>query len=346
MSEMRVVKKDSLERGIQVKAGCIPAINENEVLVKVKIAGICGTDLHIYQWDEWAKKRIVPPLTIGHEFVGEICQIGNNVKHLTTGQRVSAEGHIVCGRCHYCRNGQAHICQNCKIIGVDMDGCFADYIKIPASNIWPILDAIPDKHAAIFDPLGNAMHAVTAEPVCSKNVLITGAGAIGLFAIPIAKANGASSVIVIEPNPYKRDIAEKLGADLVLDPLDKGLKQKVLQFTQNEGVDVHLEMSGNNEAIRLGLDLLCNGGTVSLLGIPSKETSLDLAQEVIFKGITLRGITGRRMFTTWYQCQNFLLKHGSTIQPIITHSFEFNDIAEGFRLMDASQAAKVLVNIN
>ena len=346
MSTMKVVKKSGPGRGIEITTDIIPEPGPDEVLVKIKIVGICGTDLHIFRWDPWAEGRLKPPLIIGHEFIGTVYKVGKNVKHLRIGQRVSAEGHITCGHCRYCRNGQGHICKDVKILGVDRNGCFAEFVCVPANNVWPVHPDIPDFYGALFDPLGNAMHTVMAQPVNMKNVLITGAGSIGLFAIPIAKESGARKVIVVEPNPFKREVALKVGADHVLDFYDVDVKEKIMEYTDGMGPDVFLEMSGNSQSLRLGLELLSNGGEVSLLGIPSREVELDLAKQVIFKGATLRGITGRRMFETWYQCESFLLKNGKVIDPIITHVLDFEDAERGFLEMEANRAIKVLLKVS
>lgn len=343
---MKAVKKLHKERGISITTSANPEPGFGEVLIKVKTVGICGTDLHIYKSDKWSQNRVNPPIIIGHEFVGEICELGSGVNGLKVGQRVSAEGHITCGRCRYCKNGQGHICRNVRIIGVDRDGCFAEYICMPQENVWPVHESIPDRYAAVFDPLGNAMHTVMAQPVSMKTVLITGAGSIGLFAIPIAKENGASKVIVIEPSDLKREIALKVGADEVLDPDDCDIKEKVLKLTDGNGPDVLLEMSGSASSIGLGLDLLCNGGIVSMLGIPPKEIPINLAEQIIFKGVTMHGITGRKMFETWYQCESFLKRSGRIIDPIITHTIAFEDIENGFLLMEQNQAVKVLAEVN
>lgn len=343
---MRSIKKSTKGRGINLCNSKTPNLLQDEALIKVKTAGICGTDLHIYKWDEWSQRRIKPPLTIGHEFVGEICELKGNARGLSIGQRVSAEGHITCGHCRYCRTGLGHICQDVEIIGVDRDGCFAEYISIPVSNIWPVHESIPDKYAAIFDPLGNAMHTVMSQDIFSKTVLITGAGSIGLFAIPIAIMNGASKVIVVEPSNYKKEIALKLGADVVFHPNDINLKESIVDLTDGIGPDVLLEMSGNENSIRLGLEVLSNGASASLLGIPAKEMSMNLAESVIFKGITIHGITGRRMFETWYQSQRFLLKHGKLVDPVITHILDFEEVEKGFELMEKNEAVKVLLEIN
>jgi threonine 3-dehydrogenase len=346
MSIMQVVKKQKPGRGVYITTDNIPEPAPNEVLVKVNMAGICGTDMHIFKWDSWAETRIKTPLIIGHEFIGEIYQLGENVKHLGLGQRVSAEGHITCGYCRYCRNGQGHICKDVEVIGLDRDGCFAEFVCVPAQNVWPVHDDISDDCGALFDPLGNAMHTVMAQPIAMKSLLITGAGSIGLFAIPIAKENGAEKVIVVEPSLFKREIALKIGADVVLDPSDVQIEEKILDYTQGLGPDVLLEMSGNSQSLRMGLNLLSNGGTASLLGIPPKEVPINLAEMVIFKGITIHGITGRRMFETWYQCQSFLLKNSQVIKPIITHVLDFEDIEKGFLKMEANEAVKVLLKIS
>lgn len=310
------------------------------------MAGICGTDLHVYNWDKWSSERVNPPVILGHEFVGEIVELGDNVSNLKKGQRVSAEVHISCGICRYCMSGKKHICKTQKIIGIDVNGCFADYLCVPIINVWPIHENIPDKYAAVFDPLGNAMHTVMAQPVAMKKVFITGAGAIGLFATLIAKVCGASKVIVSDPCNFKREIAEKIGADIVLNPDKENIKERVLEATNGWGPDVFLEMSGNPSALHTGLDLLSNGGQVSLLGIPAKEISLNLAETVIFKGTTIRGIAGRQVFENWYQCEDFLIKFGKLIEPILTHYLELEDIGTGFELMEEGKAAKVLIKIN
>lgn len=345
MTVMKAVKKGASNRGISISQAPIPVIGSDDVLIKVKLAGICGTDLHIFKWDEWSKSRMKLPIIIGHEFVGNIVDIGSNIKHLRKGQRVSAEGHITCGHCRYCKNGRGHICQDVKIIGVDTDGCFAEYIKMPAKNIWSVHEAISDRHAAIFDPLGNAMHTVMSQPIAMKTILITGAGSIGLFAIAIAKANGAERIIISEPNPYKRELAAKVGADFVLDPTDENIEKEIMDITKGRGPDILLEVSGNAGALRMGLDLLSNGGTASLLGIPEREVPINIAEEIIFKGITIHGITGRRMFETWYQCQSFLLRDGKSIDPIITHTVSIDKIEDGFHLMENNMAAKVIVEL-
>lgn len=342
---MRALFKQKAGQGLLLGEADTPVAGPGEVLVKVRAAGICGTDVHIYDWDKWSQRRIKPPLIVGHEFVGEIVECGAGVQNLELGQRVSAEGHIGCGICAFCRTGQAHICRDVKIIGVDMDGCFADYIAIKAYNLWPIPDAIPDHLAAVFDPLGNAMHTVMAEPLSGRQVLITGAGTIGLFAVGIASYAGASKIIVVEPNAAKREFAAAVGADEVLDPGSEGVREAILEMTNGLGPENLLEMSGHPDALNLGLGMLRNGGCACLLGIPSDRVTIDLAADVIFKGITLKGINGRRMFDTWYQSQNFLLADQEKVDMLVTHRIPFDDFERGFELIKNGSAVKVVLEL-
>lgn len=342
---MKAIRKLTSERGCVLRDVPIPEPGPGEVLIRVSSCGICGTDLHIYQWDDWSRKRIHPPVTYGHEFVGLIESVGAGVERFHPGQRVSAEGHITCGICRSCRNGQAHLCRDVRIIGVDRDGCFAEFLVMPAGNLWPVHASIPDRHAALFDPLGNAMHTVMSQPVNMKKVLVTGAGAIGLFAVPIAWENGAESIVVVEPSPMKREIALRMGAQAAFDPADPEIAQRILDATSGFGPDVLLEMSGSSSALRLGLGVLANGGHASLLGIPHGETTLDLSNEVIFKGITIHGVTGRRMYETWYQTEDFLLRHGGSIEPAISFSLPLEQVEEGFAGMENGTAVKVLLEL-
>jgi threonine 3-dehydrogenase len=343
---MKAIFKPKPEQGLALGESPIPEIGPSEVLIKVRAAGICGTDLHIYNWDQWSRNRIRPPVIIGHEFVGEVVAAGKMVSQVEIGQRVSAEGHITCGHCAYCRTGRGHICKDVEIIGVDRNGCFAEYISINASNLWPVPDEIPDHHAAIFDPLGNAMHTVMAEPVGGKSLLITGAGAIGLFSVAVARYAGASQIIVLEPNAHKREIAQRVGADLALDPGDKNIEREVLARSDGLGVEVLLEMSGNPSAIEQGLHLLRNGACACVLGIPSDRILIDWGREVIFKGITIKGINGRMMFDTWYQSQNFMLKKYEPVDLLITHRIPFDEFERGFELLKSGEAIKVVLEMN
>jgi threonine 3-dehydrogenase len=342
-NEMLALQKEITGIGLKLKKVPVPQIKPREVLIKITAAGICGTDLHIYNWDKWSENRIKPPLIAGHEFVGRIVEIGSEVTGIKLGMRVSAEGHIICGHCQFCRTGQGHICQDVQIIGVDRDGCFAEYLAMPFENLWPVPDAIPDNHAAIFDPLGNAMHTVMAFPVAGKSVLVMGAGAIGLFTIPILKAVGASPVIVVEPNAYRRALAKKCNADIVLNPMEDDVKTVIAENTQGLGVEVLLEMSGNEKAIDQAFNCLRNGGGAAMLGIPSNPIQLDLAKHVIFKAADIKGINGRRMYDTWYQCQSFLLRKNIRIDDLITHIFDFKDYETAFKLLNDGKAAKIIL---
>ncbi len=340
---MQAIVKERPGPGLTFAEAPQPSPGEDEVLVRVRAAGICGTDVHIYDWDPWSQGRIRPPLVAGHEFAGEVAALGRGVRHLRLGQRVSAEGHITCGICEFCRTGQGHICRDVRIIGVDRDGCFAEFISMSAGNMWPVPDAIPDHVAAVFDPLGNAMHTVMAEPPAGKTVLVTGAGAIGLFAVAIARYAGAAGIAVIEPNDYKRRLAGEVGADLLLDPADPGMDEAILAHTDGLGPQILLEMSGHPEAISKGFRLLRNGGTACILGIPGSPITIDWARDIIFKGITIRAINGRRMFDTWFQSQNFMLRQQEKVERLITHRLPFANFQHGFDLLHAGEAVKVVL---
>ncbi len=342
---MKALVKEKPGTGLVLRDVPEPRVGDDEVLIRVRAAGICGTDVHIWDWDEWSRKRIHPPLVTGHEFVGDVVACGKEVHHVKCGQRVSAEGHITCGHCEFCRTGQAHICRDVEIIGVDRDGCFAEYIAIDARNLWPVHEDIPDYIAAVFDPVGNAMHTVMAEPVAGKSLLVTGAGAIGLFAVAIARSLGASPVIVIEPNALKREYALRSGAHYVFDPSDSGVDEAVLGLTDGLGTQVLLEMAGHPSAIKQGLRLLRNGGVASVLGIPAGELTLDWAHDVIFKGITIKAINGRRMFDTWFQSQNFMLRNPAAVDRLVTHRLPFEDFERGFDLLHEGEAVKVVLEM-
>jgi len=342
---MRALVKEKPGKGLVLKDVPEPSPGSDEVLIKVRATGICGTDVHIYDWDKWSQNRIRPPLVTGHEFVGDVVAVGDEVHHVRAGQRVSAEGHITCGHCEFCRTGQGHICRDVEIIGVDRDGCFAEYLVIDARNLWPVHDNIPDHIAAVFDPVGNAMHTVMAEPVAGKSVLVTGAGAIGLFAVAIAHSLGASPIIVMEPNDRKRRIALEVGADAAFGPDDPAFAGAVSDLTGGLGPQVLLEMAGHPSAIDLGLKLLRCGGTASVLGIPPGGITIDWAEDVVFKGITIKAINGRRMFDTWFQSQNFMLHHPGAVDRLVTHRLPFGDFERGFELLHAGEAIKVVLEM-
>jgi threonine 3-dehydrogenase len=343
---MLAVVKPTPAPGTEIRDVPIPQFGSSDVLVKVKMASICGTDLHIYEWDQWAQRRIHPPLIPGHEFCGIVEAVGKDVTSVKEGDFVSAEMHVACGKCLQCRTGEAHICQHVKIIGVDANGAFAEYVVIPETNIWKLDPSIPEEYASILDPLGNAVHTVLAGEIAAKSVAITGCGPIGLFSIAVARACGATQIFALEVNEHRRKIAKQMGPDFVLDPTKDDVYETVMDNTGGTGVDVVLEMAGRTEAIRLGFKILRLGGRMSLLGIPSKLVELNLAEEVIFKGATVQGINGRRMYQTWYQ-MTALLKAGKLdLHPVITDRIAMKDFASGMERLKTGEASKILVYPN
>jgi threonine 3-dehydrogenase len=343
---MLAVVKAEAAPGADVRDVKVPEIGLTEVLVRVKVASVCGTDLHIYNWDSWAQRRIHPPLIPGHEFCGEVAAVGAEVTTVKEGDFVSAEMHVNCGKCYQCRTGEAHICQNVKIIGVDADGAFAEYVRIPESNIWKLDPAIPQEYASILDPLGNAVHTVLAGEIAAKTVAITGCGPIGLFAIAVARAVGAAAVFAIEVNPYRRKIATQMKADRVLDPGKDDVKRIVFDLTGGLGVDVVLEMAGHPDAIRTAFDIVRRGGRISLLGLTSKPVSLNFSEDIIFKGITIQGINGRRMYQTWYQMQALLKAGRLDLHPVITDRLSMKDFSKGMERLRTGEASKILLYPN
>lgn len=328
-----------------VPGGGVPG--PREVLIRVRKAGVCGTDRHIWEWDDWASARIPVGIVTGHEFVGVIEKIGSDVSTVTVGQRVSAEGHIAGGGDYNARTGNAHIARDMKIIGVDRDGCFADSIMMPEENIWPVHPEIPDHIAAIMDPLGNAVHTVMSAGVSAKTVLITGVGTIGLMAVTVARAAGASRIFVSDVHPGRLDLARRLGATEAFDTRqgDEWITD-LRRATREEGVDVLLEMSGAPAAFDAGFRSLRNGGTAALLGLPSKQFEFDWSRHVIFKGATVLGVNGRRIFETWYQMEALLLSRRLRLDEIITHELPMSNYAHAFALMQRGEAIKVILNIN
>jgi threonine 3-dehydrogenase len=343
---MLAVVKPEPKPGAEIRDVPIPSIGPTEVLVKVKVASVCGTDLHIYNWDPWAQRRIRPPLVPGHEFCGEVAAAGDEVTTVKEGDFVSAEMHVACGKCLQCRTGEAHICQFVKIIGVDADGAFAEYVRIPESNIWKLDPAIPIEYASILDPLGNAVHSVLAGEIAAKTVAVTGCGPIGLFSIAVARAVGATSVFAIEVNNHRRDIARKMKADYVLDPRKDDIRTIVLDHTGGMGVDVVMEMAGQPDAIRTAFQIVRRGGRISLLGLTSKPIALNFSEDIIFKGITIQGINGRRMYQTWYQ-MTALLKAGKLdLHPVITDRMAMKDFSKGMERLKTGEASKILLYPN
>jgi len=340
---MQAVVKPKAAPGIELREVPVPAPGPGEVLVRVQTTSVCGTDLHIYNWDPWAKGRIHPPLIPGHEFSGAVAGVGRGVTTVREGDPVSAEMHVACGKCLQCRTGLAHVCQHVRILGVDADGAFAGYAIIPESNIWKLSPSIPHDYASLLDPLGNAVHAVLAGPIAASTVVVTGCGAIGLFSIAVAKACGAARVYEIEVNAHRRQVAAEMGADLVLDPTADHAEKKILEATGGAGVDVLLEMSGNPEAMRLGFALLRTGGRASLLGIPSRPFELDFARDIIFKGAIVQGINGRKMFETWFQMEALLATGKLNLEPVITHRLKLSQFKKAMELLQSGEAIKVVM---
>lgn len=342
-STMKALAKSKPEKGIwMVRDAEIPVIGPNDVLVKIKKSAICGTDLHIYKWDKWAARTIPVPMIVGHEYVGTIAETGSEVHHLKIGQRVSGEGHLVCGTCRNCRAGTRHLCRNTLGIGVNVQGSFAEYLKLPASNVFPVPDSIPDDIAAIFDPLGNAVHTALSFDLVGEDVLITGAGPIGIMAIAICKHVGAKNVVITDVNPYRLDLARKMGATRVVDASKESLKDVMHELDMKEGFDVGLEMSGNESAFRSMLAAMNNGGKVALLGIPPGEMSIDW-NDVIFKGLIIKGIYGREMYETWYKMAS-MIQSGLDISGVITHRLTIDDFQKGFEAMESGLCGKVIMD--
>jgi threonine 3-dehydrogenase len=343
---MHAVVKAEPKPGAELRDVAVPEPGPNDVLVRVRVASICGTDLHIYKWDRWSARRIHPPLVFGHEFCGDVARVGREVTVVREGDFVSAEMHLSCGQCYLCRIGERHICQNVRIIGIDADGCFAEFVRIPDTNIWRIDPAIPPEYAAVLDPLGNAVHTVLAGEIAGRSCVVTGCGPIGLFSIAVAKACGAGPIFATEPHPYRQRLARKVGAAKVIDPAKDDPVAVVLDETGGVGADVVLEMSGHPKAIRQAFQMLRRGGRMSLLGIPSRPMELDLANDIIFKGAVVQGINGRRVFETWYQMQA-LLKSGSLdLKPLITDRITLADFARGMEMLLSGNASKVLMYPN
>ena len=340
---MKCIMKKSKGEGLAVEDMPIPKIQKNEVLVKVKVASICGSDHHIWKWNKWAQGRIKPPLIIGHEFSGEVVEVGPEVERIKTGDYISAESHIPCCACKQCRIGNMHVCNNLKILGVDTHGCFAEYGALPEIVCWINNKALPPEEASIQEPFGNAVDTVLAEDVHTKSVLVLGCGPIGLMAVAIAKACGASLIIGTELTSYRSELAKKLGAQYVFNPKECNVYDEIMNLTNNEGVDVVLEMSGASQALELGFKVLTFGGRVSLLGIFGDSVSLDLNNQVIFKGARIHGIIGRKMFSTWYKTSALLERKMVNVAPLITHKFPLEKINEGMEIIDRGESGKIVL---
>jgi threonine 3-dehydrogenase len=338
---MRALVKAEAAPGIWMRDVPTPEIGHNDVLVQIRQTAICGTDIHIHDWDDWARQTIPVPMTVGHEFVGEIVEIGSEVRGLAIGQRVSGEGHVTCGHCRNCRAGRRHLCRNARGIGVNRPGCFADYLSIPAVNVFPLPDEIPDEIAAFLDPLGNATHTALSFDLIGEDVLITGAGPIGCMAAAIARHAGARYIVITDVNDYRLELARKMGADRAINVANDSLDETMAGLGMTEGFDVGMEMSGNPRALRQLLKAMVHGGHVALLGIPPGETAINW-NDVIFKGLILKGVYGREMFETWYKMAS-MLHSGLDVSPILTHQYSADEFQRGFDTMRSGQSGKVVL---
>ncbi|ODS34266.1 MAG: threonine 3-dehydrogenase [Candidatus Scalindua rubra] len=342
---MKAVVKTKRSKGMEFLKVPTPRIGPRDVLIKVKITSVCGTDVHIHDWTLWAQHRFTPPRIVGHEFVGNVKKIGDEVTRVKVGDRVSAESHISCGRCYQCQNGYSEVCRNLKLLGVDYDGTYAEYLVLPEHVLWKNDSNIPDEWATIQEPFGNAIDTVMVEDISAKTVLILGAGPVGLFATGIARASGATLIIVSDPNNYRLAISKKMGAHIALNPRKQDITHLVLEATKNNGVDVVLEFSGNNQALNQGLKVITPGGRISILGIYERRVSIDLNKEVIFKKIRIYGITGRKIFSTWHKTSRFLSSGLVDPGPIITHRFLLSNYEKGIKLMRDGKCGKVILKV-
>jgi threonine 3-dehydrogenase len=342
MTEMHALAKLEAAPGLTLTEVPRPEIGINDVLIRVEKTGICGTDLHIYSWDEWSQKTVPVPLVIGHEFVGRVAEVGSNVTGFQGGDRVSGEGHVVCGRCRNCMAGRRHLCAHSIGLGVQRAGAFAEYVALPMTNIWHHWPGVDTEVASIFDPFGNAVHTALSFSVLGEDVLIAGAGPIGCMAAAVVRHAGARHVVVTDLNPYRLELATRMGATLAVDPRERELADVQQELGMTEGFDVGLEVSGSPDALRQMLGSMAHGGRVALLGIPSENVSLDL-DPIIFNGLTVRGIYGREMYETWYQ-MSALITSGLDISPVITHRFSYRDYEEAFAVARSGQSGKVLLD--
>ncbi|HEX6869285.1 MAG TPA: L-threonine 3-dehydrogenase [Candidatus Limnocylindrales bacterium] len=339
---MQALVKTTAGPGLELRDVPRPTIGINDVLVRVHKTGICGTDLHIASWDPWAQRAIHPPLVVGHEFVGEIVEVGANVSDFAEGDLVSGEGHVVCGRCRHCLAGRRHLCPHTIGLGVGRDGSFAEYVALPMTNIWHHWPGIDEEVAAIFDPFGNAVHTALAFPTLGEDVLVSGAGPIGLMATAIARFTGARHVVVSEPNAFRRRLAMRMGATLAIDPRERALPDVFEELDMVEGFDVVMEMSGNARALRDALAAMAHGGGIAILGLPTGEISLDV-NAIVMKMLTLRGIYGREMYETWYK-MTVMLRSGLDITPAITHRFPFTEYEAAFEAARSGDSGKVIMD--
>ncbi len=340
---MRAIVKTHRTPGLEMTQVSIPRPGPHDVLVEIKAMSICGTDLHIYAWDPWARERIRPPIIVGHEFCGAIVERGSEVTEIEVGAYVSAESHITCGQCRQCRTGHRHLCQRTQIIGVDRDGCFAEYVMLPAENIWINPPDMPPELASLQENFGNAVHTALATDVSARDVLVTGCGPVGLMTIAVVRAVGARTIFATDISPYRLELARRLGADHALNVAEVNVVEFIKSHTAGEGVDVLLEMSGAAAAIDQGFRALADGGEAVMLGLPSAPIPFDLANHVIFKGATVYGIVGRRIWDTWYQMRGLLASGAVDLMPVITHRYPMDQFEEAIRIMRSGQSGKIVL---
>ena len=338
---MKALTKKKPEEGLWLEDVPVPEVGANDVLIRIQKAAICGTDIHIFNWDKWSQKTIKTPLVIGHEFVGIVEKIGSNVHDVELGELISGEGHIVCGRCRNCLAGRRHLCTDPKCIGVNRDGAFAEHLSIPVSNVWHCDTKIPTEVLACFDPFGNAVHTTLSYDLVGEDVLITGAGPIGCMAVAVAKYAGARYVVITDVNPYRLELAKKMGPTMTLDVRSQSIEDAVKKLKMKEGFDVGLEMSGNPQAFKDMLANMCHGGKIALLGI-MPETSIDW-DYVVFNGLAIKGIYGREMFETWYKA-TMLIQGGVDLKPLITHRFHYTEYLKAFEVMRSGESGKVILD--
>jgi threonine 3-dehydrogenase len=341
---MKALVKAKPERGIWMEDITVPEVGHNDVLIKISRTAICGTDIHIFKWDDWAKATIPVPMAVGHEFSGEIVDMGVEVRGYSVGDRVSAEGHITCGHCRNCRAGRRHLCMNAIGVGVNRAGAFAEYISVPAFNVFKLPDSISDEMASILDPLGNATHTALSFDLVGEDVLITGAGPIGVMAVAIARFAGARHVVITDVNDYRLDLARKMGASRALNVASETIDDAMRILGMEEGFDVGMEMSGNPQAFRDMVRTMHHGGKIAMLGIPPGDMAINW-NEVIFKGLVIKGIYGREMFETWYKMSS-MLQSGLNMDPVITHHFDIDEFQPAFELMESGQTGKVILHWN
>lgn len=340
---MKALVKTRPAPGAEILTVPDPTPQSDEVVLKVRRVAVCGTDLHIYGWDRWSQSRIKPPLIFGHEAVGEVVALGSKAEGVAVGDLVAVETHVACGMCHLCRRGLMHVCERVQIVGVDRSGAYAEYLVVPARNCWPVPPGTPLEVAAAFEPLGNAVHTVLAGEIAGCSAAVTGCGPIGLFSIAVARACGAGPIIASDVNPYRLELARKIGADVVIDASKEDFVARTRDVTEGRGVDVVLEMSGSPKAIRGGLEALRNAGRMSLLGLPSDSFAIDVTRLIIFKGVTVQGINGRLMFQTWRQMNELLTSGRLDIRPAITHIMALEDYDAAMKQLKGGEAGKIVL---